>query len=186
MAVAALVVGWYTYRYRKVWHAAALLEKHDVIHHAGRFVHSEPEPHPWYDRLPWLNPPPPIVSVMIWPDKDLEAIVPVLADLGTVKRVDIYQLSLRELEMVSRIDSIDTIEDWSGITAEEVRPLLSLRLKDFSVNGADVNIPDDVLELLFSIPTLESVGTAHGDRAVPKRLRDRQPDVSIYVTDFPP
>jgi hypothetical protein len=181
LTLLAMLTAHYTNRYRHMRHAVDVLEKNDVI-----FQSADPSDLPWYDQLPWLAPPPRIESVMIWPNKDLETIVPVLDKLGTVKRLHYYDLTLKELEMLSQIDSIEIIHTSYGLTAEDIRPFMSHKLRDVSVDGADYNIPEDALELLFSIPTLESVGTAHGASAVPEALKAKRPGVSIYMTDFPP
>ena len=176
----ALVVGWYAGRYRQMRHAAYVLEKH------GAGFSKSANPHPWYDRLPFLDPPPRIVGVTIGPNTDVASIVPELRALGTVRRVSIYELSTRDMELLSQIDSIRAVEaDW-GLTTEQLRPLLSLPLEEFSVSGADVNISPAHLELLLSLPSIKRIGMAHGESPVPVELRARRPDVSYFLTDFPP
>ena len=138
-------------RYRKLWHAAAVLEKHDISYGATKT--------PWYDRLPWLDSPRPIESVMILPGRDLAVVAPILANLGTVKRATIYELTEHELQLLSQIQSIESISTSCSMTADDVRPLTTLRLQEFSVYGADLNILPEALEVLFTIPTLKSVGT---------------------------
>lgn len=180
LALLAVLMAFYTNRHRRMRHAADVLSKNDVL-----FYCAETGELPWYDQLPWLTPPPRIISVMIWPNKDLDSIVPILDGLGTVKRIEYYALTMRELEMVSQIGSIEVIETSNTVTAEHVRPFMSHKIREFWLYGPDCNIPVDALELLFSIPTLESVGTAHGDSAVPEFLKAKRPDVSIHMTDFP-
>lgn len=176
----ALVTGWYASRYRQMRHVALLLEKHGASYSQGT------APHPWYDRLPFLDPPPRIVVLSIGSGTDVASVVPALRGLGTVRRVRIYGLSVRDLELLSQIDSIRSVEAEYGVTTEQLRPLLSLPLEEFSVSGADVNISHEDLELLLSIPTMRSIGMARGESWVPPELRARRPDISYFVTDFPP
>lgn len=153
----ALVTGWYASRYRQMRHAAQVLEKHGASYTQGA------APHPWYDRLPFLDPPPRIVEVSIDSRTDMASVVPELRALGTVRRVSIYGLSIRDMQLLSQIDSIRTVQADYGLTTEQLRPLLSLPLEQFSVSGADVNISHADLELLLSIPTIKSIGMAHGE-----------------------
>jgi hypothetical protein len=176
----ALVTNWYASRYRQMRHAAYLLEKHGASYSQGA------APHPWYDRLPFLDPPPRIVELSLGSGTDLASVVPALSGLGTVRRVSIYGLTTRDMQLLSQIDSIRTVEAAFGLTTEQLRPLLSLPLEEFSVRGADVNISPADLELLLSIPTLKSIGMAHGESGVPSKLRDGHPNVSYFITDFPP
>src|SRR5687767_2106687 len=88
----ALVTGWYTSRYRQMRHAADLLDQHGASYSQGT------APHPWYDRLPWLDPPPRIVALSIGAGTDVASVVPALRALGTVRRVRIYGLSVRDME----------------------------------------------------------------------------------------
>jgi hypothetical protein len=176
----ALVTGWYASRYRQMRHAAHVLEKHGASYSQGATLH------PWYDRLPFLDPPPRIVELSIGSRTDMASVVPELRELGTVRRVSIYGLSTRDMGLLSQIDSIRTIEAAHGVTTEQLRPLISLPLEEFSVSGADVNISQADLELLLSIPTIKSIGMAHGESGVPPELRAKHPNVSYFVTDFPP
>ena len=167
-------------RYRQMRFAVALLARNGVS------VNSAPSGlRPWHDRLPWISPLR-IHAVEIWPHTNLELIVPVLAELGTVTRLEYHELTVQELELVSQIESIETISSHrSSVTAEHLRPFMSHRICDFSVEGPDLNMPDDVLEMLYSIPSLERIGTAHGREGVPEALRLKRPEVVIYLTDFP-
>ncbi len=180
LTLLAVLMAFYTTRYRRMRHAAVVLERNDI-----HFSCAEIEDLPWYDRLPGLAPPPRIESVMIWPRKPLKEIVPVLDKLGTVKRLHYYALTLPVLELVSQIGSIEVIRTSSDLTIEAIRPFMSHKLREVSVDGADHNIPVDTLELLYSMPTLEKIGTAHGDSAVPAEFKTKRPDVLIYMTDFP-
>ena len=176
----ALVTGWYTSRYRQMRQAAEVLKKHGASFSQGSTAH------PWYDRLPLLDPPPRIVELSVTSNTDIDRIVPELRALGTVRRVSIYDLSVRDMELLSQIDSIRVVEASWGLTTEQLRPLLSLPLEEYSVSGADVNISHDNLELLLSIPTIKRIGMAHGESGVPSRLLARRPDISYFTTDFPP
>jgi hypothetical protein len=176
----ALVTGWYASRYRQMLRAAQVLEQHGASFFAGA------APHPWYDRLPFLEPPPRIVNLSLGSGTDLASIVPEVRALGTVRRVSIYGLSTRDMQLLSQIDSIRSVEASYGLTTEQLRPLLSLPIEEFSVSGADVNISHADLELLLSIPTIKRIGMAHGEAGVPPKLRARHPNVAYFVTDFPP
>lgn len=158
-----------------------LLEKNEVV-----FKSVEPSDLPWYDQLPWLDPPPRIESIWVRRNADLETIVPELAKLGTVKQLEHYGMTIEQLEMLSQIDSIESIETSGGLITEGIRPFLSHKLKNFTVHGAGSSIPEAALELLFAIPTLESVGTANGPSDVPAALKAKRPDITICRTDFPP
>jgi hypothetical protein len=157
-----------------------MLEKHGVSFAPGS---SDP---PWYDRFPFLKPPPRIEVLTINSGANLESILPILQNLGTIRRICIYDLSIRDIELLSQVKSIRSVEAQWGLSANQVRPLLSLPLEDFSVTGADVNIPESALELLLTIPTIKSIGMAHGESGVSKKLRVKYPKVSYYTTDFPP
>lgn len=175
----ALVTAWYAGRYRQMRRAAQVLEKHGAAFYKGA-------DHPWYDRLPFLNPPPRIVEISVSSNTDMESIVPEMRGLGTVRRVRMYDLSTSDIGLLTQIDSIRTVEaDW-GLTAGQLPRLLSLPLEEYSVSGADVNISHADLELLLSLPTIRRIGMAHGQSGVPAELVARRPDVSYFITDFPP
>jgi hypothetical protein len=157
-----------------------MLKKH------GAAFSQEEAGHPWYDRLPFLNPPPRIVAVTVGPYTDVASVVPELRSLGTVRRVNAHAPSPGDMELLSQIDSIREVKaDW-GLTTDQLRPLLSLPLEEYSVRGADLNIPPADLELLLSLPTIKRIGMATGESSVPPELRARRPDVEYFMTDFPP
>jgi hypothetical protein len=176
----ALVTAWYANRHRQMRHAAYVLEKNGVV-----FSQGETAPL-WYDRLPFLRPPPRIVELTIGRGTDMTCVVPELQSLGTVRRVNIYELSPRNLELLSQIDSIRVVEASWGLTTEQLGPLLSLPLEEYSVTGADVNIPRSQVEMLLDIPTMKRIGMASGESGVPLALRQLHPNVSYFRTDFPP
>src|SRR5262245_59284802 len=176
----ALVAGWYASRYRQIRHVGAFMEKHGASYSQGA------APHPWYDRLPFLDPPPRIVKLFVGSNTDVASVVPELRALGTVREISIYGLSVRDMQLLSQIDSIRTVDaDW-GLTTEQLRPLLSLPLEQFSVRGADVTISHGDLELLLSIPTIKRLGMANGESGVLPKLLARHPSVSYVGTDSPP
>lgn len=168
-------------RSQRIAQAVALLRENEV--HFGQTSQDEMQ---WCQRLGIHKSPPVIRSVSLHPQQNLEAIIPALIQLGTVKELDYYNLTEGELRLISKVGSIEVIRAQWGGRVEEVRPFLSHRIKDYSVSGADHNIPRDSLELLFSLPTLERIGTAHGESSIPAELRLQRPDVVIYPTDFPP
>lgn len=106
--------------------------------------------------------------------------------LGTVHRARIYDLSTSDIELLSQIDSIHTVQAEWGLATGQLPLLLSLPLEEYSVSGADVNISRADLELLLSLPTIRRIGMAHGQSGVPAELVARRPDVSYFMTDFPP
>jgi len=140
----------------------------------------------WYDRLPFLDPPPRIVKITVTSNTDLARVVPELRALGTVRHASIYALSSRDTELLSQIDSLRSIEAGWGLTTDQLRPLLTLPLEEYSVSGADVNIPHADVELLLTIPTMKRIGMAHGERGIEPKLRAKYPHVSYFGTDFPP
>jgi hypothetical protein len=176
----ALVVAWYANRYRQMQHAGEVLKQHGV--HLSPFQ----EPHPWYDRLPFLDPPSRIGALYFNSRSNVAAVVPELQSLGTVRRVSLYELSARDIELLTQIDSIREVEAEWGLETNELRPLLALPLEEFCVSGADVDIPRDQLELLLSLPTLQRIGMASASFGAPDDLRAKRPDVSYFPTDFPP
>ncbi len=178
----AVALAFYTNRHRRVRHAIDVLNQQEISYGLA-----DPQTLPWYDRWSWIAPPR-IESISIYGsrNKDLAIVAPLLADLGTVKRLSYDDLSVSDVKLLSQVKSIERIEASWGLTADHVRPFLTHSLVEFEVRGADMNIPPDALELLFTMPSLKRVGTAHGSSAVPKHLQAQRPDISIFVTDFPP
>jgi hypothetical protein len=169
------------HRSHRIAQAVTLLRENEV-----HFTVARQDEMQWCHRLGIFDSPPTIRSVSLHSQQNLEAIVPALVQLGTVAEIEYYNLTERELRLISKVRSIEVIRAQWGGRAEEVRPFLSHRIKDYSVSGADHNIPRESLELLFSIPTLERIGTAHGEASIPYDLRLQRPDIAIYLTDYPP
>ena len=179
--VIAVMLAIYTNHIRQMRRAVQLLEQNEIS-----FGCTETASLPWYDRLPFLEPTQRVEHIQVWPKKDLESVVPVLARINSVKSLDYYGLTIRELDLLSQIQTIERIETRYEFTAETLQPFMKHKLREVTVRGADFNIPIDALEMLYSIPTLESIGTAHGESAVPASLKEKRPDVKIHITDFPP
>ena len=178
----AVLLSFYVNRYQRMYLAVELLKENDVF-----FQIAKESDLPWYDRLPWLPPAPHVISIHIGrPQKNFVAAVETLNSVGTVKTITLYQPKLEDLKTASQINSIEMIQGGSRFNTEQLRPFMSHKLKDVSVSGSSGIMREDVLEMLYSIPTLESVGTAQGDHDVPDALKEKRPDISIYITDFPP
>ncbi len=171
----------YTNRYRDMRNALLLLEKNEIyfgIANAGDI--------PWYDRLPGLSPPPRIEEMIIYSSgKDLEAIVPLLVRLGTIKHIRVDNVTLEEMETLSQMNTIESISTESSLNAAMFRPFTSHKLKNVMFYGTSNNIPLDTLELLLSLPSIERIGTSNGSWDVPDSLKGRRPDVVIFQTDIP-
>ena len=158
LTLLAVLIAFYTNRWNRMQRAVEVLKTNNV-----HFECAENDTLPWFDQLPWLENPPRIERVYLDSHHNLKEVVPVLARLGTVKEIT-CAIPLDQLRMVSQIKSIEFITMWyrPGLTAEHVQLFSSHKIRGFSIKGPYVDVPDDVLEALFLIPSLEKLGTGYG------------------------
>lgn len=175
-----IVISFYSLRLVTAWRWERVLAQPGVW-----IGEMEPDQLPWFERWCLVPRVPRATSVQLRPPVDVVQVSKVLAEMGTVRELEYYELSSEQLKSLVSISSLSVIKTRSHVSESDIEALAGLRLTEFWAYGSDNDLSAKVLERLYRMPSIQRIGTADGQWAVPDKLRRERPEVEVEMTDFP-